>query len=99
MTVKDEILSFLRTPLAFASRISEESKALWLRGLTDFAQPQIEAKSDRPLRPAQVEAWERLGAHRVGLILGPPGTGKTYALSWMAVGYLQSRVNAGLPCR
>jgi ATP-dependent helicase YprA (DUF1998 family) len=99
MTVKEEILSFLRTPLAFASQVSEDSKAVWLRGLTDFAQPQISEKGDLPLRPAQVQAWEQLAAHRVGLILGPPGTGKTYALSWMAVGYLQARLDAGLPCR
>lgn len=99
MTVKEEILSFLRTPLSFASGVSEDSKALWLRGLTDFAQPQIMARGDLPLRSAQVDAWERLASHRVGLILGPPGTGKTYALSWMAVGYLQARVSAGLPCR
>jgi hypothetical protein len=91
-----EILRFLRDPLAFASDPVDAD--VWEVGLRDVAQPLTEA-AEMPLRGAQIDAWHGLAEARVGLILGPPGTGKTHALAWMAAGYLEARRRAGLPCR
>jgi hypothetical protein len=99
VSVRDQILHFLRDPAAFAQGVEQADQAHWLAGLTAFAEPQIAARNDYPLRPSQVTAWRGLAGHRAGLIQGPPGTGKTYALSWMALGYLHARMAAGLPCR
>lgn len=99
MTVRAEILQFLREPQTFARTLPGDDDPIWRRGLEEFAQPQIAEKGDYPLRQSQVTAWSGLANQRVGLIQGPPGTGKTYVLAWMALGYLQSRRAAGLPCR
>ena len=99
MSVRAEILQFLRAPQEFSRTLLPDDDKLWLQGLEAFAQPQIAEKGDFALREAQVAAWNGLANHRVGLIQGPPGTGKTYVLSWMALGYLQARRTAGLPCR
>ena len=99
MSVRMEILQFLRAPLEFSCTLREGDELLWRRGLADFAEPQIAEKSDYPLRESQVTAWNGLADQRVGLILGPPGTGKTYVLSWMALGYLQACRAKGAPCR
>ncbi|WP_342657223.1 AAA domain-containing protein [Sphingomonas sp. NY01] len=84
MTTRDDILSFLRDPQAFAATAIDHD--LWIEGLTDFAIPSIAANKDRPLRPAQDAAWRGLADHRAGLVLGPPGTGKTHLLSWLITG-------------
>jgi hypothetical protein len=91
-----EILRFLRDPLDFAADPVDAD--VWKDGLYDVAQPLTEA-ANIPLREAQIDAWIGLASARVGLILGPPGTGKTHALAWMAAGYLEARRRAGLPCR
>lgn len=96
-TTRDDILQFLREPLPFSEGAADAG--IWLAALTDVADPLIEAHGDHPLRPAQRTAWTRLADRRAGLILGPPGTGKTHALSWMAAGYVEARRRAGLPCR
>ena len=97
MSVRDEILSFLRDPRVFADDAQDPS--IWVEGLERFALPSIAAKSDYALRPAQEAAWRGLADRRVGLVLGPPGTGKTHLLAWLIVGYLQARRRARLPCR
>ncbi len=99
MTVRAEILQLLRAPQAFARTLPGDDDRLWRQGLEEFARPQIAEKGDYPLRESQVTAWNGLADQRIGLILGPPGTGKTYVLAWMALGYLQARRAAGLPCR
>ena len=99
MSTRDDVLQFLRDPRAFSSNRTDQSRDLWLRGLKEFAEPQIKVRQDWALRPAQISAWEGMAEHRAALLLGPPGTGKTFALSWMAVGYLHARMAAGLPCR
>jgi hypothetical protein len=99
MSVRSEILQFLRAPQAFASTLPGGDDPIWRQGLEEFAQPQIAEKGDYPLRQSQVTAWSGLANQRVGLVQGPPGTGKTYVLAWMALGYLQARRAAGLPCR
>ena len=99
MSVRADILQFLRAPQDFARTLPANDSELWRQGLKTFAQPQIVEKGDYSLRESQIAAWNGLAEQRVGLIQGPPGTGKTYALSWMALGYLQARRAAGLPCR
>lgn len=91
-----EILRFLRDPLSF-SRDPVDAN-VWEAGLHDVAEPLAEAENV-PLRRAQIAAWHGLAQARAGLILGPPGTGKTHALAWMAAGYLEARRRADLPCR
>lgn len=91
-----EILRFLRDPLDFAGDPVDAD--VWVTGFRDVAQPLTEA-ANMPLRRAQIDAWQGLAQARAGLILGPPGTGKTHALAWMAAGYLEARRRAGLPCR
>ena len=98
MSVKHDVLGFLRNPLEFAGIVSEQSRQLWLSALEEIALP-LSTAAGRRLGAAQESAWRSLAASRLGLILGPPGTGKTFALSWMAVAYLMARRRAGLPCR
>ncbi len=99
MSVRADILEFLRDPRAFAATLDEGDAECWMRGMTEVATPALAASGDPPLRPSQVAAWDGLASHRAGLVLGPPGTGKTYALSWMALGYAEARRRAGSPCR
>jgi hypothetical protein len=99
VSVRAEILQFLRAPQTFARTLPADDGRFWRQALEEFAQPQIAEKGDYPLRESQVAAWNGLADQRVGLIQGPPGTGKTYVLSWMALGYLQARRAARPPCR
>ncbi|KIG17587.1 DNA helicase [Enhygromyxa salina] len=99
MTVRDDLRTFLRRPLEFAHDVSEESQRDWLAGLAFAREAIIGNQSEFSLREAQQRGWEGIAKHRTSLILGPPGTGKTFALSWMALGYLEGRRAAGRPCR
>ncbi|AWV19814.1 hypothetical protein A3862_29680 (plasmid) [Methylobacterium sp. XJLW] len=99
MTVRDDVLAFLRHPRAFAGSLPLDHQQRWLRGLTDFALPRIAARHDRALRPAQERAWRAMAGHRASLVLGPPGTGKTHLLGWLVAGHLWARREAGLPAR
>lgn len=94
MTVKDDILHFLREPSAF-SRFESSGPVDHVAALEAIVEPAIQAAGDKPLRPAQVEAWRGLGALRSGLVLGPPGTGKTHLLSWLVLGHVWARQEAG----
>tara|TARA_R110001592_G_scaffold13946_7_gene63369 strand:- start:2209 stop:8574 length:6366 start_codon:yes stop_codon:yes gene_type:complete len=97
MSTRSDILDFLRDPAAFARSTNDGD--IWLRGLSDIINPLIEKSGDFPLRPAQEDAWRGLADQRVGLVLGPPGTGKTYLLSKLIVGYVRARQMAGKPAR
>jgi hypothetical protein len=97
MTVRDQLLSFLRNPSTFAAAVSDPD--IWLAGLERFAQPSLKAAGDQELVEAQVAAWKGLANARVGLVLGPPGTGKTHLLSWLILGYVQARVARGMTAR
>ena len=96
MTVRDDILAFLRDPRGFAATVQDEQ--VWLDGL-EFARQTIGDHNDRPLRDAQEAAWRGLAAERAGLILGPPGTGKTHLMSWLITGHSAARTLAQLPAR
>lgn len=85
MTTRDDILRFLESPTEFAETATDPD--LWVEGLDGFAIPSIVASGDRSLRPAQEAAWRGLADKRVGLVLGPPGTGKTHLLSWLIAGF------------
>ena len=97
MTVRDQILCFLRDPKAFSASATDPE--LWLAGLTNFVQPSLAAANDLPLVQAQVAAWEGMANARASLVLGPPGTGKTHLLSWLILGYIHARRRAGFPAR
>ena len=97
MSVRDDVLTFLRDPDRFIGGCADA--ATWIDGLERFALPSIEAHDDRRLREAQERAWRGLADQRAGLILGPPGTGKTHILSWLIAGFRESRRRAGLPAR
>ncbi|POF32613.1 AAA domain-containing protein [Roseibium marinum] len=97
MSVRQEILTFLRDPTAFSLEATDPE--IWRAALEEFAEPSLTHHGEHPLRPAQREAWSGLASARAGLVLGPPGTGKTHLLSWMILGYVHSRRAAGLPAR
>ncbi|MCA3757233.1 MAG: AAA family ATPase [Phenylobacterium sp.] len=96
MSVRNQVLSFLREPQGFSQEAADA--AVWNEGL-QFARAAIAAAGDYELRDAQVRAWDGLADARAGLVLGPPGTGKTHLLSWLILGYAHARQAAGLPCR
>ena len=56
-------------------------------------------QAGRRLREAQEAAWRGLADRRAGLILGPPGTGKTHLLSWLITGFAQARRRRERPAR
>ncbi|MGV3524208.1 MAG: AAA domain-containing protein [Candidatus Sericytochromatia bacterium] len=95
---KQDILSFLNNPAQFDLTLPAEQKQLWLSGLQDIALPALQATGSYQLQASQKEAWESMAEHRVALLKGPPGTGKTFTLSWMATAYLQACMQAGKPC-
>ncbi len=97
MSVRSELLQFLRAPATFAA--SPDDPQIWLDALEAFALPALSQPGQHPLRPAQVAAWRGLANARTGLVLGPPGTGKTHLLAWLILGYMHARAAAGLPCR
>lgn len=97
MTVRQQIRSFLQDPQQFA--MGAPDPKVWTNALENFVNPSIADHGDHALRPAQLAAWEGLSTARAGLLLGPPGTGKTHLLSWMILGYIHARKAAGLPCR
>lgn len=89
-----DVLRFLRDPLDFSADAVDTD--IWNEALSEVAAP---LTKEEPFRVAQVDAWHGLAPARAGLILGPPGTGKTHALAWMAAAYLEARRRRGLPCR
>jgi hypothetical protein len=99
MDVRSEIPKFQRAPQEFAGTLSGNDAPIRRQGLKELAQLQIAEKGVYPLRASQVTAWNGLANQRVGLNQGPPRTGKTYVLAWMALDDLQARRAAGLPCR
>ncbi|MFZ6181626.1 AAA domain-containing protein [Nannocystis pusilla] len=94
-----DLLAFLRDPAGFAAGVPPAEQSVWRRGLEIAVESIAAAKDEHGLRSAQIEAWTKIGGERLALVLGPPGTGKTFALSWMALGYLEARREAGQPCR
>ena len=97
MSVHTELLRFLRETARFAA--TADDPQVWLGALETFVEPALARPGQYPLRPAQLVAWRGLANARAGLVMGPPGTGKTHLLAWLILGYMHSRVAAGLPCR
>lgn len=92
---KFALLQFIQTPKSFLGTAADSE--LWQQGLTIT---QDVTKNDViQLRPAQVEAWEGMTKNQLGLLLGPPGTGKTFTISAMACGLLSACTQANRPCR
>jgi hypothetical protein len=91
-----DILEFFRAPRRFAEERARTTAALWRAALDEVA---LRAVSAEVFRTAQKEAWRAIADHGVALVLGPPGTGKTFILAWMALAYLELRRRRGLPCR
>src|SRR3546814_3254783 len=84
--MREQILAFLRDPKSLAASAADPE--VWLAGLRDFATPSLAAHNEHPLRSAQLDAWTGLAGAHAGLVLGPPGTGKTHLLSWLILGYI-----------
>ena len=99
MSVAENIQEFLLRTSEFAGQVEEADRELWKKGLIDWAIPAMDASELPELRDAQQDAWEKIANQRVSLVLGPPGTGKTFALSWMTLGYWEQRRRQGLPRR
>lgn len=97
MSVRADVLRFLRHTDQFIDAASDGD--LWLAGLDAFAKPSVAAAQGQALRPAQEAAWRGLADRRAGLILGPPGTGKTYLLSWLIAGFRAAHGRAGRSTR
>lgn len=93
---REDVLQFFREPRRFAEVGADRTAPLWRAALEEVAVPAVSLEA---FRPAQQAAWRGIADHRAALVLGPPGTGKTFVLAWMALGYLELRRRRGLPCR
>ncbi|MGE0490479.1 MAG: AAA domain-containing protein [Vulcanimicrobiota bacterium] len=89
--VRQQINHFLAKPAEFAAQVAEHSRQAWLEGQ--------ELSGVTKLLDGQQRAWQGIANHRAALLLGPPGTGKTFVLSAMTVGYLRARQAQNRPCR
>lgn len=78
-----QLQNFLQDPYGFSQTNTAVQAKLWKRGLE-----LVQNKPKYPFLDAQREAWEEIAPMRVALMLGPPGTGKTYMVSWMILGYI-----------
>lgn len=90
-----DLLKFYHTPEQFLTNSTDAE--LWLQGLQDTHA--ATANDDVKLRPAQEDAWTGMAPDQVGLLLGPPGTGKTFTIAAMICGAISARKKQGLPCR
>lgn len=92
MSVRPDILSFLRTPLAFCASADPTFGGLFAQMRHRRLPQAVQANGDHSLRPAQERAWDGFSGTRAALILGPPGTGKTHLLSYLVLGHVWARV-------
>lgn len=99
MTVRRDVLRFLRDVPGFVADVDPASAARHAVALPEIVNPAITAALDYPMRLAQERAWAGLSTVRAGLLLGPPGTGKTHLLSWLVLGHLWANRAAELPAR
>lgn len=97
MSVREDVLTFLRDMPDFAR--GADDPEIWLAALSEFVEPMLAEAGDHPIRDGQIAAWRGLAEQRAGLILGPPGTGKTHLLAWLILGYILSCRAVGRPCR
>ncbi len=92
------IRAFLASPTLRAAPTARDQEQ-WNDGLDALTIPALNRVGHHPLRGDQLEAWRGIAGTPSALLLGPPGTGKTFTLAWMGLSYLESRRTAGLPCR
>lgn len=90
------IRNFVADPTSWAARIDPGDANVWRFGLREVVEP---ATRGRPLMSAQLDAYKGFAEARCGLLLGPPGTGKTALLAWMIVGYVEARLRNSAGCR
>lgn len=96
---RDAIRAFLADPAAFAKEPAAIDAKRWRGARTDVAEPAAQAGGVAALRPAQQAAWTGFELSRLGLVLGPPGTGKTFVLALMVASNLVIARRADLRCR
>jgi hypothetical protein len=94
-SVTGELRQFLTSPARFARTLPAWQREAWLAGL-QFAGQVLAA---RPLRAAQRAAREGSANDRAALVLGPPGTGKTFLLAAMVAGFVRAMRGQGRTCR
>ena len=90
-----ELATFLANPGGFGAEREADDVADWLAGLDEIAVPMLAENGARPLLETQTDAWRGIANESISLVLGPPGTGKTFILSWMALGYLEAARRRG----
>jgi hypothetical protein len=97
MSVRTELLRFLRELARFAA--AADDPQVWLDALETFVEPALARPGQYPLRRGQLVAWRGLANARAGLVMGPPGTGKTHLLAWLILCRFPSRTDPGFPLR
>ncbi len=96
---RDALRALLADPRAYADQPASIAAERWRQALVEVAVPGAEGSPLNALRPEQVAAWSGLEAQRLGLILGPPGTGKTFLLALMIASNIVLSRRLGVPCR
>ena len=89
------LLQIIQDPKSFLGSATDTS--LWKKGLEKTRKATL--NDVVKLRKAQENAWEGMAQDQIGLLLGPPGTGKTFTLSAMTCGFLSACIEEKRPCR
>ncbi|MBE0669050.1 MAG: AAA family ATPase [Anaerolineales bacterium] len=85
-----DFLNLLRKPEAFATQIKENGKT---------AAAAIRAAERARFTPSQGVAFQHMLKHRLTLVWGPPGTGKTHFLAKAVLSLAKARKEIGEPLR
>ncbi|MBK8751680.1 MAG: AAA family ATPase [Candidatus Competibacteraceae bacterium] len=85
-----DLLALLRDPVGFARPVSS----------TEPIQTALEAQAQHPgLTESQGRAFRQLCGHRLTLVWGPPGTGKTYFLAQATLRLIRAYAQSGQTLR
>jgi hypothetical protein len=85
-----DFLNLLRKPEAFATQVKENGKT---------AAAAIRAAQLARFTPSQYVAFQHMLKHRLTLVWGPPGTGKTHFLAKAILSLAKARKEIGEPLR
>jgi len=99
MTVRSSLLDFFHNPADFAAKIDSVDALRWRRAMDEALLPARLSSGADDLLDSQKQAWMKLASSRVGLLLGPPGTGKTFLVACMALAYMEVCRRDDVPCR